>query len=376
MGAFWADHLPSQMRSAGLPFSLEPGGPASTLEGFKKQLGLYHTEGLNGIDYFIHIGSVMWPDDIRAHFQKTLKTTRLIGKYHPPQSEVAFFWGTKNKALQGYPWGTDPDVNLPSAYNCKDTANQLLWRGWPRDNVSESDFANGNANQYKVIIDTNTSIMTEEQLKGIEDYVRQGGTFLTFIQTGRHTPTETDTWKISTLTGYKVLSWDLPVSDQDPGPQPMKPAPGQEFFTQKDGWVYRASVGLRLEKVAPDAQDLLHWNDGTVAAGMRSIGKGRIIHFGPRNGTQWWPGVDVDALESILRNLNISQVPAHFEKEQNGKDLLMRHYVTNNGLYHVWAVWNQNPTESRQATLVFDDQSNTTVPNPASGNQVGAPSMV
>ena len=55
MGAFWAELLPALMRSSDLPFTLEPGGPAGDLAGFKKQIGLYATEAIQAIHYFIHI---------------------------------------------------------------------------------------------------------------------------------------------------------------------------------------------------------------------------------------------------------------------------------------------------------------------------------
>ncbi len=41
-------------------------------------------------------------------------------------------------------------------------------------------------------------------------------------------------------------------------------------------------TGLRMKKVADDAQDLLTWQDGTVAVGMHKIGKGAIIEFGAK----------------------------------------------------------------------------------------------
>ncbi|MEI8196307.1 MAG: hypothetical protein WCI73_10390, partial [Phycisphaerae bacterium] len=69
MGAFYADYLPALMRGANFPFSLEPGGPASSLADFKKQMGLYQTEGLQGIDYFIHIGDILWHPEIKAEYE-------------------------------------------------------------------------------------------------------------------------------------------------------------------------------------------------------------------------------------------------------------------------------------------------------------------
>jgi hypothetical protein len=85
MGAWWAELSPMIMRGSDLPFSLEPGGPARNLTDFKKMIGLYATEGIHAIHYFIHIGNVMWEPEIRRHFEENLPVIRLIGKCHLPK---------------------------------------------------------------------------------------------------------------------------------------------------------------------------------------------------------------------------------------------------------------------------------------------------
>jgi len=359
MGGFWADYLPAQMRGADFPFSLEPGGPASDLPGFKKQMGLYHTEGLQGVDYFIHVGNIMWNSDIRGHFQQTLPMIRFIGKYHAPKADTAFLWATRNKALTGFPWGNDPNTNLPSGWNCKGIGDTLLANGYPRDGLSESDFENGNASRYKVIIDTNTSILDEDMVRRIEDYVRGGGTFVTFAQTGRHTPTQPDSWPISRLTGYEVLSTDKPApGSPTPGSpnQPLSPVPGQDIYPELDEWMQSPHItGLRMKKVADDAQDLLMWKDGTVAAGVRKIGEGQIIQLGARANGAVWLGLDTKAFQRILDWRGVTKIPAHITDPALLKDLIMRHYVSNNGLYDVWVIFNQSDKTPAKATIQFDN---------------------
>ncbi len=103
MAAFWADYLPSLMRGRNLPMSVEPGGPARDGKHFKTFQGLWMTEGVQGIDYFIHIGSLMWNAEIRQHLKQDLPLFRLIGKYHAPKAEVAAFYSTENIRLNGCP---------------------------------------------------------------------------------------------------------------------------------------------------------------------------------------------------------------------------------------------------------------------------------
>ncbi|MDQ3815346.1 MAG: beta-galactosidase, partial [Armatimonadota bacterium] len=267
MGAFYADYNPLLMQGAGLPFSIEPGGPPDSLPIYKKMMGLYYSEGVQSVDYFIHIGNVLWNDDIRQEFEATQPLVHLIGKYHAPQAEVAVLYATGVSGLTGYPWGNDPNVNLGSGYWQWNVAANLRDR-YARDGLTESDFTRGNAAKYRVIIDSNTSIMDEALIRGIEQYVRDGGTFITFVQTGRHTPEQKDAWPISRLTGYRVTRINRYNPDgQVPAEEwhKLRAAPNQTIF-RPDNWkVDIAANGLALQKVAPDCQDLLLWEDGSVA---------------------------------------------------------------------------------------------------------------
>ncbi len=372
MLTFWNDYLSSIMRGAGLPFSVEPSSPAKDLPNFKKKIGLVHTEGIQGLDYFIHIGRVMWEPEIRKYFEENVPLIKLIGKYHSPQAEVAALHSTSVNALMAYPWGSDYNTNFRSGYwtwNVRSVLRSL----YESDILTESSFASGDASRYKVIIDTNTSIMNEKLVGEIEQYVRAGGTFVTFVQTGRHTPAIRDSWPISRLTGYRVKA----VDSYDKKGNPLKTrklenAPGQSVFTNE--WQNVAANGLTLEKEAPDAQDLLLWEDGSVAAGVRQLGKGRIVQIGCKfTGDSIPDRVDFDesnvrrsreslriatnalrtTLIDILRWRDVQPVPA---KLVPTKDVLLRHYLSNNGLYDVWVLWNQS-TENK-ASLDLQLQTN------------------
>ena len=103
-------------------------------------------------------------------------------------------------------------------------------------------------------------------------------------------------------------------------------------------------TGLRMKKVGADSQDLLTWKDGTVAVGMRKIGKGAIIEFGTKgDGVGSTP--NMESLEAVLKNAGVAinradvQVPDKPDASNLG-DYFFRDYETNNGLYHVTAVWN------------------------------------
>jgi len=116
--------------------------------------------------------------------------------------------------------------------------------------------------------------------------------------------------------------------------------------------------GLRMKKVADDAQDLLLWKDGTVAVGLRKLGKGCIIEFGCKyNGRGL--GVPTEAFYPIFEfagvRKNIGQLQVTNRKDARlYQDYILREYVSNNGLYDVWSLWNPQSGKDLQAAIVMD----------------------
>ncbi|MDR3401447.1 MAG: beta-galactosidase [Chthoniobacter sp.] len=373
MGAFYADYAPLLMQGAGLPFSVEPGGPPETLESYKHMMGLYFSEGVQGLDYFIHIGDVLWHDDIRREFEATSQLVHFIGKYHAPKADVAVLYSTAATTLTGFPWGNDPNVNLEGGYWNDNVAAHLRDR-FAHDGITESDFASGNAAKYRVIIDSNTSILNEALVAQIEHYVREGGTFVTFAQTGRHTPEQKDAWPISRLTGYETTRITRYTPDgQVPASEwhPVQPAPGQTIFRPENWKVTQRANGLFLKKTAPDCQDLLLWDDGSTAVGMRPLGKGYIVEVGakftpatlfariePGGNTPDRQATTV-LLATLLEWQHVAPIPARLSNDgAPDGPVILRHWQTNNGLYDVWMLWNQNAKAAVTTDVIFQGDLN------------------
>jgi hypothetical protein len=370
MSSFWADYLPSLMRGANLPTSAEPGGPASDLKSFKRQQGLWITEDIHAIDYFIHIGALMWNTEIREHFKKELSLFRTVGKYHAPQAEVAALYSTENTRLNGFPWILDPNKGLPSGY-WNWNVRSVLRDYYPSDGLSESSFANGDAAAYRIIIDSNTSVMSEQMVSNIERYVRAGGTFVTFVQTGRHSTNEPDAWPIARLTGYAVEKIDaLDSEGRILQSGKLTQAPGQTVLP--GAWDGVNANGLHLRKVAADAEDVLLWGDGRVAMGVRPLGKGYIVQVGckftgdsipdrleplqrDQASLHALPANGIESLTNLMTQLlewrHIAPLPFSWKADNSG--VIVRHYVSNNGLYDIWALWNQNVSRSVKGQLTL-----------------------
>lgn len=352
MGGTWNEFLPMLMRSSGLPFSLEPGGPASDLPGFKRMMGHYLTEGINAIHYFIHIGSIIWDPQIKAHFEKILPMLKDLGRIHIPKSEAAMLMNERVNKLTGYPWGKDPNTNLGSGYWVWPLSRMLL-NDYSMDGLSEKDFARGNAKAYKLIVDINSSIMEESQVDEIEDWVKAGGVFVTFIQTGRHTPEKKNAWPISRLTGYKVTD----ISKYNTEDVPLEKwrvnyAPGQKIFNEKRFDVNgKTANGLKMEKVAPECENLILWDDESVAAGIRPCGKGYVVTLGLKfcNGRIWHGGTNITTpmFKEIMAWAKIKPVSAY------SNDVVSRCFVSNNGLYNAWTLWNDSNNNDVTTDLIF-----------------------
>ena len=350
MSGFWADYNAMICRGSGLPCSAEPGSGAVDGPDFLRFMGRWLTEGIQGISYFIHIGDVMWRDDIRGLFEKNLPMYRMIGKYHVPAADVAILYSDRAQRLTQYPGGTDPNVNLYNGYWEWSLSGSLLPL-FPRDGLTEEDFHNGNALKYKVILDSNTSIAGDELLAGIQAYVRAGGVFVTFMQTGRHSPTAADAWPISKLTGYQVSHID--PCEPEPSPatwRKVRLAKNQKVLA-RDPWTKGIDgTGLTLRRISPECEDLLVWEDGSTAVGFRPLGKGFLIHVGSRFESLQARGSSAATTALFTQILNwreAARVPA----QANG--VTMRHYISNNGIYDIWVLFNES-AGAKTTDLVFD----------------------
>ena len=149
----------------------------------------------------------------------------------------------------------------------------------------------------------------------------------------------------------------------------IRPAPGQTLFTADTWKAPPRANGLTLQKVAADAQDLLLWEDGTVAAGMRPLGKGTIVHLGAKfshaqifdrsnepndsNDPAAAPDELMTLFASLLEWRGVRRLPGRVPSPRGV--VLMRHYVSNNGLHDVWVLWNQDREKPVTADLVFAD---------------------
>jgi hypothetical protein len=335
MAGMWANFHAMEMASSGLPTDVEPGSGAVDVPDFKRFMGRWSTEGVQGVDYFQHIGDVEWRGGIREYFLKTLNLWHLIGKYHTPPAQAAMLHSDRVQRLLGFPWQPEPGRGLAGGH-WPVRINEWLLADFPLDEVLEVDFERGNAAAYRVILDTNTCVMDPPLVEQIEKWVRAGGIFVTYGDTGRHSSTMVDSWPIARLSGYRVLDADPRGRNQT-----FRLAPGQPVFQDRNYWAahpHGANL-LVLKPELPECRDLLVWQDGTVAAGMRPLGRGFVIQLGTT-------GEIRRLLGEILDWAKVERIPAAAE------GVLMRHFTSNNALYDVWALWNEKETPRTTDLLI------------------------
>ena len=360
MSGGYSVDLPGMMRGAGLPVSLEPGGPAGSAEELRRFTSLWAVEGINAVHYYIHIGAVLWEPAIKELYEKLKPQIQFMGKHHIPCGEVASLMDDRVGNLTDFPLigpdqfnvfiRHDPGWWSPARY----FTQEYYW-----DVVTLYDFEEAeqkNLQQYRTVIDMNCSILSEKQITDIERWVRDGGLFVTFIQTGRHTPDEANTWHIEKLTGYRVTGIDPHDARGEARWRKLRIAEDQDIFSEEH-WAenQRSGNGLSLEKVAPECVNLLYWEDGSVAAGIRPLGKGYVIHMGPKfsNTTIWWGnGAIKTAFEQIL---DWRETPKHPARAEHS-NIMMQPSVTNDFLHDVWtlACIDRDACESR---IVFTKEA-------------------
>ena len=249
MQGWWNTFYPQMMNGVGMPVSVETGGPDKTVEGLEETEGRFTTEGIQGVDYFLQIGDILWHPEMRANFEENLKLWKLIGKYHVAPPQYATFYSGRDAILGTFPWNlSDKNLLVPMGFSA--------WGWYDPDypgtaGISEAELLNGSANKYKVIFDSNSSILDQDIIDAIAAYVKQGGIFVTYVQTGRDSPTEPDSWPISQLTGYSVTGIDPYVPGNDlQQRREIDALPNQSIFT-KETWTKEltgGSAGLSLKK--------------------------------------------------------------------------------------------------------------------------------
>lgn len=360
----------------GLPASAESSGSMVEPKYWKKWLGWYTFENLNAFDNFIDVEAMMYTP-VTPLWKQYFPYLHLSNRYTMRQPQIALLDSEHNKRL----------TNIPYSWDLGRGDLQPL--GYSYAYVDEPALQRGLANKFKILWDGGTWNMTPQTVSDIRKYVEQGGTFVALQETGRNTYNQRDAWPIESLTGFKVKQVRPMggfVSILNDQPLFTKLA-GQNFENSGRSVDYSgynfADKCLVLEPAAPGTQAVARYRDGSIAIGMRRLGKGRAVVLGSPfwrdsyddKGT-FWPGAQQSAfLQDLLTGLDATpEVPA------DTINVWRDRYVADNGTEEYMVLW--NPSDTAEATVkptwrpdfpvseVYDPKTGQTVPAQIQGNNI------
>ena len=307
----------------------EPSGITATPDVFNKMLGIMLYDGDSSYDAFIDVEAYIKLDRECGMFTNKRRLIQLFGKSLRQKPQLLLLRSSLSLSNSSEePWNWDVGRGeIQSAhydYGC----------------VSESQIKDGTADSYPVIFDAGSDIMDGETIEALRRYVEKGGTFIALHNTGRSDPLEPNTWPISKLTGFKVTSSgkrgnihfanDLPV---------FKGWEGKQFKAQGIALDWKKNdvadgTGIVLASEDPESKALALWDDGSIAVGMRTIGKGRVIVLGA---SFWRDGQDINGrwvpygtnvfFDRLLSDLGVSK-----EADASSNRVWVRKTTTKNGL--------------------------------------------
>ena len=317
---------------AGYYGSGEPSNVVSG-EGLDRMIGWSLFDADSNVDMFQGIEQYIEQERESGWFTKHQSLLRLYGKYLPEQPKIVILHSAQTQLLGSH---------VPEYWDIGrgELANAHYDWGY----ATEREVRNGQIGGTPILFDSNSEFMDEATLSGIENFVRAGGTFVALQQSGRHSPLEPDTYPISRLTGFKVsktapngiikFGADLPL---------FKGWENREF----DG---REGIALDVAGVAPGANVLAKWSDGSGAFGVRTIGKGRVITLA----SSFWRdqgNTENEFLDKLFGELGVTR-----NASSSDAGIWTRKSITKNGLQDWLIAYNTGDARRADVSFRVDDK--------------------
>ncbi|MFA6294490.1 MAG: hypothetical protein WC637_22050, partial [Victivallales bacterium] len=286
-GGYWCPMTGGRLaRSHGLPWSCEQGGPPNDAAVFQSNITFYLMYGNDAADLVFATTHYKDKPDIAAWFDRNLELIKCIGKMNLPTPPIGVLRSTRATRLGfGEPWNWDIARG----------ALQGVGRNFAY--VEVPDILNGTIDQFPVLLDCGTVLLTEDEIEGIKRYVERGGIFVAQHHTGRHAPEKADSWPLARSLGLGVTpKWmsdenfhrwaDAKIGfskEQDLIPSLRnKTIFGSGVAIDYLGKEHSGAVSYASETKGNDrVRPIATWaEDGTMAIAEVRLGRGRIILLG------------------------------------------------------------------------------------------------
>lgn len=349
-GSCWAPWMHRYYATRGMPFSSEPGGPPATVEEMRRMITLWTMLGDDAVNLLFDPGQYHYRDknSVGGWIDNNAQLLRCLGKMEIGQADVGVLRSVRNasRLRLAIPWWMD--ISRGDLQSVGRTVNLLD----PSD--LEHDRADG---WFKVIFDAGSEVLTEGEIAGIERYVRNGGIFVAFEHTGRHSPEKAQSWPISHLSGLNVVQREgIAGAIRFSADQTLWPSlRGKEL--QVSGRVYDfrktefTGDSLGMERVAGDVEVIAQWpgrsaGQGQIAVAQRKLGKGRIITIGANF---WRESQDEGGrfsltagsrpyLDELLNSLNVPAGSVRDLRAPGTGGIFAEQWVSKNGLYDLFLI--------------------------------------
>jgi len=314
----------------------EPGGTIEE-EWMDRMLGWILINGESNFNLYWTLEDYIKMEEETGWFTKHKRLIQLFGKAIREKPGIAIFRPTIEMIL-------DP---LETFWYWDIGRGELQASHYDNVYATEDDVARGLVDSYPILFDCGTTIMDERTLEAIRKYVEQGGAFIALHNTGRHSPLEPDSWPISKLTGFKVISPNkkgrirfednLPIFKELEG----KEFEGEGLALDYGNMEYIQGQGVALKSANPKSIPLARWEDGTIAIGLVQLGKGRIIVLGS---TFWRSSGEIERafLEKLFNDLGVRR-----NADSSSPDIWLRKFTTKNGLEEWFIAFNSSSTPIR-----------------------------
>lgn len=289
-----------------LPATSEGAGPANNVE---QQVNLFQRiflEGLDGHDQVFLIQHTSRVPELRQWYEDHVATLKQLGRYDISGPQVMIyraFDAMENVMQAPFPEHGDATRQQHSAFDWDLGRGTLQTIGQSYLYIDDGGLADGKLNGYSVLIDSGNEAVRPESLQKIEEWVKNGGTYVVWPFTGRNTWTKGDAWPISQLTGCTV------EKIRKPGEGKVTIATDQTLLKEHAGKTFDdAGVSMDFRNVnhndistelkpGADCQVIATFENGAPAIVVRNLGKGKVITLGSAFARDskdqmgiWWPG--------------------------------------------------------------------------------------
>jgi len=273
-------------RAHGLPWSIEQGGPPRNATDFQGHIGFNIMYGNDAVDLVFATTHYKGTPGVGEWFDKNLELIKTFGKMHQPKQDIAMLFSARNLRL-----GFNEMMN----WHFGRGALQQAGRNFVQ--IETSDIGTEIMDEYPVIIDCGTVVMTQQEVDAIHRYVEKGGIFVAQHHTARNLPAEADVWPLAKSLGLKVTpKWMTKENYHRWKLAKIKLSEDQELLPSLKGktvegsgvaidWLGNENSGAvaytKGDKSKAKIKAVATWvEDGSMAIVEAPLGRGKIILLG------------------------------------------------------------------------------------------------